>query len=52
MEGGLTYESIKQSVANGNIAFREGVSELFEFLEVYYLSCFGKYEFLHLHVFI
>ncbi|CAK8572931.1 unnamed protein product [Lathyrus sativus] len=33
MEGGLTYESIKQSVANGNIAFREGVSELFEFLE-------------------
>ncbi|KAK7278580.1 hypothetical protein RJT34_23612 [Clitoria ternatea] len=33
VEGGLTYESIKQSVANGNIAFREGVSELFEFLE-------------------
>ncbi|RDX95972.1 Cytosolic 5'-nucleotidase 3, partial [Mucuna pruriens] len=33
VEGGLTYESIKQSVANANIAFREGVSELFEFLE-------------------
>lgn len=33
IEGGLTYESIKQSVANANIAFREGVSELFEFLE-------------------
>ncbi|XP_028804294.1 7-methylguanosine phosphate-specific 5'-nucleotidase A isoform X1 [Neltuma alba] len=33
IEGGLTNESIKQSVANGNIAFREGVFELFEFLE-------------------
>ncbi|KAJ1435781.1 Pyrimidine 5-nucleotidase, eukaryotic [Sesbania bispinosa] len=33
IEGGLTYESIRQSVANANIAFREGVSELFEFLE-------------------
>ncbi|KAL5054641.1 hypothetical protein RYX36_035323 [Vicia faba] len=33
MEGGLTYESIKQSVANASIAFREGVSELFDFLE-------------------
>ncbi|XP_020222999.1 7-methylguanosine phosphate-specific 5'-nucleotidase A isoform X2 [Cajanus cajan] len=33
VEGGLTYESIRQSVANANIAFREGVSELFEFLE-------------------
>ncbi|KAL2324991.1 hypothetical protein Fmac_024049 [Flemingia macrophylla] len=33
VEGGLTYKSIRQSVANANIAFREGVSELFEFLE-------------------
>ncbi|KAF7822442.1 7-methylguanosine phosphate-specific 5'-nucleotidase A [Senna tora] len=33
IEGGLTNESIVQSVANGNIAFREGVFELFEFLE-------------------
>ncbi|XP_027366380.1 7-methylguanosine phosphate-specific 5'-nucleotidase A isoform X2 [Abrus precatorius] len=33
IEGGLTYESIRQSVANANIAFREGVIELFEFLE-------------------
>ncbi|KAG4908242.1 hypothetical protein AAZX31_20G182000 [Glycine max] len=33
VEGGLTYDSIRQSVANANIAFREGVSELFEFLE-------------------
>ncbi|XP_057423773.1 uncharacterized protein LOC130717542 isoform X2 [Lotus japonicus] len=33
IEGGLTYESIRQSVANANIAFREGVTELFEFLE-------------------
>ncbi|WJX20090.1 5'-nucleotidase [Trifolium repens] len=33
MEGGLSYEAIKQSVANANIAFREGVAELFEFLE-------------------
>lgn len=36
VEGGLTYESIRQSVANANIAFREGVVELFEFLEVYF----------------
>lgn len=42
IEGGLTSESIIQSVANGNIAFREGVFELFEFLEVYFLS-FGKF---------
>ncbi|CAL0316785.1 unnamed protein product [Lupinus luteus] len=33
VEGGLTYESIKKSVADANIAFREGVVELFEFLE-------------------
>ncbi|KAK7343961.1 hypothetical protein VNO77_13112 [Canavalia gladiata] len=33
VEGGLTYESIRQSVADSNIALREGVSELFEFLE-------------------
>ena len=29
IEGGLTYDSIRQLVGNGNIAFREGVSELF-----------------------
>ena len=34
IEGGLTYEAIKNSVANSNIAFRDGVVELFEFLEV------------------
>lgn len=34
IEGGLTYDAIKQSVANASIAFREGVAELFEFLEV------------------
>ncbi|XXG74054.1 hypothetical protein AAC387_Pa07g2873 [Persea americana] len=33
IEGGLTYDSIKRSVANAVIAFREGVAELFEFLE-------------------
>ncbi|KAK4280048.1 hypothetical protein QN277_011723 [Acacia crassicarpa] len=33
IEGGFTKESIIQSVANGNIAFREGVFELFELLE-------------------
>ncbi|KAK7255802.1 hypothetical protein RIF29_29223 [Crotalaria pallida] len=33
VEGGLTYESIRKSVADSNIAFREGVVELFEFLE-------------------
>jgi len=33
IEGGLTYDAIKQSVANASIAFREGVAELFEFLE-------------------
>ncbi|XP_023871111.1 uncharacterized protein LOC111983684 isoform X2 [Quercus suber] len=33
IEGGLTYDTIKQSVANASIAFREGVAELFEFLE-------------------
>ncbi|AEC09569.2 Pyrimidine 5'-nucleotidase eukaryotic [Arabidopsis thaliana x Arabidopsis arenosa] len=33
IEGGLTYDAIKKSVANSSIAFREGVSELFEFLE-------------------
>lgn len=52
IEGGLTYESIKQSVANANIAFREGVSELFEFLEVYIPSFFDKYKFLHVDMFI
>ncbi|XP_040994921.1 7-methylguanosine phosphate-specific 5'-nucleotidase A [Juglans microcarpa x Juglans regia] len=33
IEGGLTYDAIKQSVANATIAFREGVAELFEYLE-------------------
>ncbi|OIW13159.1 hypothetical protein TanjilG_07765 [Lupinus angustifolius] len=33
VEGGLTYESIRKSVADANISFREGVVELFEFLE-------------------
>ncbi|KAL6637525.1 hypothetical protein ACP70R_025097 [Stipagrostis hirtigluma subsp. patula] len=33
IEGGLTYESIKKSVADASIAFRDGVVELFEFLE-------------------
>ncbi|KAK2634549.1 hypothetical protein Ddye_029341 [Dipteronia dyeriana] len=33
IEGGLTYYAIKKSVANAPIAFREGVVELFEFLE-------------------
>ena len=35
IEGGLTYDAIKDSVANSSIAFRDGVAELFEFLEVY-----------------
>lgn len=34
VEGGLTYDAIKQSVADSSIAFRDGVVELFEFLEV------------------
>ncbi|CAN6814631.1 unnamed protein product [Brassica oleracea] len=33
VEGGLTYDAIKQSVADSSIAFRDGVVELFEFLE-------------------
>ncbi|VFQ81262.1 unnamed protein product [Cuscuta campestris] len=33
IEGGLTYDAIKKSVANANIAFRDGVAELFELLE-------------------
>ncbi|KAI8005964.1 Cytosolic 5'-nucleotidase 3A [Camellia lanceoleosa] len=33
IEGGLTFDAIKNSVANATIAFREGVVELFEFLE-------------------
>ncbi|KAJ4720535.1 5'-nucleotidase [Melia azedarach] len=33
IEGGLTYNAIRMSVANAFIAFREGVVELFEFLE-------------------
>ena len=34
IEGGLTFDAIKQSVADATIAFREGVVELFELLEV------------------
>ncbi|KAL0844531.1 hypothetical protein Bca101_017777 [Brassica carinata] len=33
IEGGLTHNAIKESVANSSIAFRDGVVELFEFLE-------------------
>ncbi|KAL7588225.1 hypothetical protein Lser_V15G36522 [Lactuca serriola] len=33
IEGGLTYDAIRNSVAGAMIAFREGVVELFEFLE-------------------
>uniref|UniRef100_A0A2P2ILD9 5'-nucleotidase n=1 Tax=Rhizophora mucronata TaxID=61149 RepID=A0A2P2ILD9_RHIMU len=33
IEGGLAYDAIIDSVANSAIAFREGVVELFEFLE-------------------
>lgn len=33
IEGGLTYDAIRSSVAKATIAFREGVIELFEFLE-------------------
>jgi len=49
VEGGLTYDSIRQSVANANIAFREGVCELFEFLEVDFPSF---YKFLNVDMFI
>lgn len=37
IEGGLTYDAIKKSVADATISFRDGVVQLFEFLEV---SCF------------
>ncbi|AQK64127.1 uncharacterized LOC100284093 [Zea mays] len=33
IEGGLTYEAITKSVSDAAIAFREGVVELFEYLE-------------------
>ncbi|CAM8892306.1 unnamed protein product [Rhodiola kirilowii] len=33
IEGGLSYDAIKMSVANSIIAFREGVVELLEYLE-------------------
>ncbi|KAF9595479.1 hypothetical protein IFM89_000397 [Coptis chinensis] len=33
IEGGLIYSAIKESVSNATIAFREGVVELFEYLE-------------------
>lgn len=34
IEGGLTLEAITKSVSDATIAFREGVVELFEYLEV------------------
>jgi len=34
IEGGLTLEDITKSVSDAAIAFREGVVELFEYLEV------------------
>jgi len=34
IEGGLTLEAITKSVSDAAIAFREGVVELFEYLEV------------------
>lgn len=36
IEGGLTYNAIQNSVAKATIAFRDGVTELFELLEVQY----------------
>ncbi|XP_065001663.1 uncharacterized protein LOC135634883 [Musa acuminata AAA Group] len=33
IEGGVTYDAIKKSVSEATIAFRDGVVELFEFLE-------------------
>ncbi|XP_075495466.1 uncharacterized protein LOC142532838 isoform X2 [Primulina tabacum] len=33
IEGGLTFDAIRSSVANSKIAFRDGVIELFEILE-------------------
>lgn len=33
VEGGLTYSAIRNSVSSATIAFREGVVELFEYLE-------------------
>uniref|UniRef100_A0A0D9VWX7 5'-nucleotidase n=1 Tax=Leersia perrieri TaxID=77586 RepID=A0A0D9VWX7_9ORYZ len=33
IKGGLTYEAIRKSVADAKITFRDGVVELFEFLE-------------------
>ncbi|XP_078446861.1 5'-nucleotidase / magnesium ion binding protein isoform X2 [Wolffia australiana] len=33
IEGGLTYSDIEKSVSEANIAFRDGLIELFEFLE-------------------
>ncbi|KAL2943029.1 7-methylguanosine phosphate-specific 5'-nucleotidase [Bienertia sinuspersici] len=33
VEGGLTFDDIRKSVANARVAFREGVVELFELLE-------------------
>ncbi|KAI7749576.1 hypothetical protein M8C21_021878, partial [Ambrosia artemisiifolia] len=43
IEGGLTYDAIRNSVSSALIAFREGVVELFEFLEANVI-CFSKPE--------
>ena len=40
IEGGLTLDAIKKSVAGATIAFRDGGVELFEFLEVTSVSVF------------
>lgn len=34
VEGGLNFDAIKSSVIKSRIAFRDGVTELFELLEV------------------
>lgn len=34
IEGGVTYNGIQNSVAKATVAFRDGVTELFELLEV------------------
>ncbi|RWW68391.1 hypothetical protein BHE74_00024085 [Ensete ventricosum] len=37
IEGGLSFDAIKKSVSEATIAFRDGVVELFELLEVWSL---------------
>lgn len=38
IEGGLNYAAIRDSVTNSAIGFRDGVTQLFEILEVENLS--------------